>query len=133
VMPQDEQTAEYSDALQNSEAYAGTSLGASDSCRRALTVMAGALLAVTMLAVTVVVTAGSVTVASKKLEQSDSRSVKGGSPGNFVPVTLRPQACTMQTNTPVSESSVRLLRYSDVCNSNCFKFVPCAMSSHLGV
>lgn len=52
-MPQDEQTAGYSDALQNSEAYAGTSLGASDSCRRALTVMAGALLAVTMLAVTV--------------------------------------------------------------------------------
>jgi hypothetical protein len=70
-------------------------LGATDSCRRKTTVvlLTALLAALLRLAVTVVVMAGSVTVATMKLEQSDSRSVRGGNPGSFVPDTRRPQAC----------------------------------------
>ena len=65
------------------------SLGALDSCRRKTVTV--------LLTVVVVVVASPVSVTVMKLEQSDCRSVKGGSPDSLVPVTLRAQACIRQS------------------------------------
>lgn len=51
---------------------------------------------------TVVVSSAAVSVTVMKLEQSDSRSVNGGSPESLVPVTLSAQACTRVVSLPSS-------------------------------